>query len=479
MSKTNNSAKRPFGMRDKLCYACGDMANDFTFILMSSFMMKFYTDIMAIPASMVGILMMAARIVDAFTDVGMGALVDGTDPNKSKYGKFRVWMLRGMLPLVVFGVLVFCPVLKDASYGLRVFWMFFTYLMWGSVFYTCVNIPYGSMASAITDDPNERAQLTSFRSMGATIAGMVIMSIAPMFVYVTDAKGNQILDSKAMMTFAVICAVVAIILYLICIMGSVDRVVVAVKKKEKGAKKDPNEPGMLKVLFSNKAALLLIIGTVFFILAQMTNSGMANYVYPNYYGDTAAQSIGSLLLTGVSFVAAMISPTFVKKFGKKETSIIAMAVGAGAMLITYVIKPANVWIFIVFSGIAGFALGLYNAMCFAMIIDVCDDSYVKTDRRDDGKFYGLYSWARKLGQAVASALTGVLLDAIGYTSGIAAVTAGTADALDKSVMNGIFTITTLVPALGFCIALVFFFIYPLNKKRVDENTRIIREKMGK
>ncbi len=479
MSKTNNSAIRPFGMRDKLCYACGDMANDFTFILMSSFMMKFYTDIMAIPASMVGILMMAARIVDAFTDVGMGALVDGTDPNKSKYGKFRVWMLRGMLPLVVFGVLVFCPVLKDASYGLRVFWMFFTYLMWGSVFYTCVNIPYGSMASAITDDPNERAQLTSFRSMGATIAGMVIMSIAPMFVYVTDAKGNQILDSKAMMTFAVICAVVAIILYLICIMGSVDRVVVAVKKKEKGAKKDPNEPGMLKVLFSNKAALLLIIGTVFFILAQMTNSGMANYVYPNYYGDTAAQSIGSLLLTGVSFVAAMISPTFVKKFGKKETSIIAMVVGAGAMLITYVIKPANVWIFIVFSGIAGFALGLYNAMCFAMIIDVCDDSYVKTDRRDDGKFYGLYSWARKLGQAVASALTGVLLDAIGYTSGIAAVTAGTADALDKSVMNGIFTITTLVPALGFCIALVFFFIYPLNKKRVDENTRIIREKMGK
>ncbi len=479
MSNTNNSAIRPFGMRDKLCYACGDMANDFTFILMSSFMMKFYTDIMAIPASMVGILMMAARIVDAFTDVGMGALVDGTDPNKSKYGKFRVWMLRGMLPLVVFGVLVFCPVLKDASYGLRVFWMFFTYLMWGSVFYTCVNIPYGSMASAITDDPNERAQLTSFRSMGATIAGMVIMSIAPMFVYVTDAKGNQILDSKAMMTFAVICAVVAIILYLICIMGSVDRVVVAVKKKEKGAKKDPNEPGMLKVLFSNKAALLLIIGTVFFILAQMTNSGMANYVYPNYYGDTAAQSIGSLLLTGVSFVAAMISPTFVKKFGKKETSIIAMVVGAGAMLITYVIKPANVWIFIVFSGIAGFALGLYNAMCFAMIIDVCDDSYVKTDRRDDGKFYGLYSWARKLGQAVASALTGVLLDAIGYTSGIAAVTAGTADALDKSVMNGIFTITTLVPALGFCIALVFFFIYPLNKKRVDENTRIIREKMGK
>lgn len=479
MSKTNNSAKRPFGMRDKLCYACGDMANDFTFILMSSFMMKFYTDIMAIPASMVGILMMAARIVDAFTDVGMGALVDGTDPNKSKYGKFRVWMLRGMLPLVVFGVLVFCPVLKDASYGLRVFWMFFTYLMWGSVFYTCVNIPYGSMASAITDDPNERAQLTSFRSMGATIAGMVIMSIAPMFVYVTDAKGNQILDSKAMLTFAVICAVIAIILYLICIMGSVDRVVVAAKKKEKGAKKDPNEPGMLKVLFSNKAALLLIIGTVFFILAQMTNSGMANYVYPNYYGDTAAQSIGSLLLTGVSFVAAMISPMFVKKFGKKETSIIAMVVGAGAMLITYVIKPANVWIFIVFSGIAGFALGLYNAMCFAMIIDVCDDSYVKTDRRDDGKFYGLYSWARKLGQAVASALTGVLLDAIGYTSGIAAVTAGTADALDKSVMSGIFTITTLVPALGFCIALVFFIIYPLNKKRVDENTRIIREKMGK
>ncbi len=478
MSNNANKQLRPFGMKDKLCYACGDMANDFTFILMSSFMMKFYTDIMAIPASMVGILMMAARIVDAFTDVGMGALVDGTDPSKSRFGKFRVWMLRGMLPLVVFGILVFCPFLKDAAYGVRVFWMFFTYLMWGSVFYTCVNIPYGSMASAITDDPNERAQLTSFRSMGATIAGMVIMSVAPLFVYVTDANGNKILDSQAMLIFAVICAVFAIVLYLVCILGSVDRVVVAAKKKEKGAKKDPNEPGMLKILFTNKAALLLIVGTVFFIMAQMTNSAMGNYNYPNYYGNTAAQSIGSLVLTAISFIAAMVSPAFVKKFGKKETSILAMVIGAAAFLVAYVLKPASVVVFIAFSAVAGFALGLYNAMCFAMIIDVCDDSFVKTGRRDDGKFYGLYSWARKLGQAITSALTGVLLDAIGYTAGIAAVTAGTAEALDKSVMSGIFTITTLVPALGFGIALVFFIIYPLNKKAVDENTKTIRERLG-
>ena len=157
---------RPFGMRDKVGYAFGDVANDFTFILSASFLMKFYTDVMGVSPAVVGLMMMVARFVDAFTDLGMGRIVDTAKVGKN--GKFRPWILRAAGPVAFMSFLMYATWFRDMPMGFKIVWMFTTYLLWGSVFYTMVNVPYGSMASGITDSPKERTQLSTFRTVGAS-----------------------------------------------------------------------------------------------------------------------------------------------------------------------------------------------------------------------------------------------------------------------------------------------------------------------
>lgn len=134
----NGKQIRPFGMKDKMGYLLGDLGNDLTFILSSSYLMKFYTDIMGVPAAIVGIIMMIARFVDAFTDVTMGRICDKSKPTKA--GKFRPWILRMCGPVAVASFLMYQSAFADRSLTFKVAWLFITYILWGSVFYTSINI---------------------------------------------------------------------------------------------------------------------------------------------------------------------------------------------------------------------------------------------------------------------------------------------------------------------------------------------------
>ena len=148
---------RPFGIRDKIGYLFGDFGNDFTFILSSSFLLKFYTDVMGVSAAIVGVIMMIARFVDAFTDVALGRLCDRRAVTEA--GKFKPWIRRMSIPVAVASFLIYQSGMARYSMPVKVAYLFLTYILWGSVLYTAVNIPYGSMASAISDDPDDRQSL--------------------------------------------------------------------------------------------------------------------------------------------------------------------------------------------------------------------------------------------------------------------------------------------------------------------------------
>ncbi len=455
---------RKFGVRDLLCYASGDVANDFTFMLMSSWMLKFYTDIMGVSGVLVGGVMAAARILDAFTDIGMGTLVDGTDPAKSRFGKFRIWMLRGCIPCVILAILVFAGgFISDAAMPVKILWMMVTYLLWGSVFYTCVNIPYGSMASSITDDPNQRTQLSSARSIGAIVANLGIGVAGPLLVY----NANSELVASKVLIFAICCGLLALCFYAICIFGSVDRVYIPPKKPVAKAERDPNEKGIVQTLLTDKALILLIIGAVFMLMTQMTQQSMAGYVFPNYYQNTSAQAVASMVGCVLMIAIAAVAPALARKFGKRELGFVSMFAGAVVYLVAFIVRPESVWVYIAIQMLAYIALGAFSAVSFAMIIDVIDNAEVKSGKRDDGKYYGVYSFARKLGQAAASLLSGGLLTLIGYE---------TATQFETSVVNGIYNIATLVPTIGFAVSGLFLVLYPLKKKIVDENSEILRKR---
>lgn len=467
MGTTNNTAK-PFGMRDKIGYMFGDFGNDFTFIFASSFLMVFYTKVLGISGAMVGTLFLVARFVDAFTDVTMGRIVDSAKPAKD--GKFRCWIRRMCGPVAIASFLMYQTGMAGASMGLKIVYMYVTYLLWGSIFYTSINIPYGSMASAITSEPNERTALSTFRSIGAALAGLVIGVATPLFIYTTDETGNQIVRGGATFTIvAGVFSVCAVICYVICYKLTTERVQV---------ERDPNEKQIsladtFKAIAKSRALLGIIGAAIFLLLSQLLISTMNNYIFLDYFNNTKGISIFTLMSTFV--ILLVVAPTSVmisKKFGKKEASAAGMILSGLVYALMYFLHIENMWVFLVLSAIGYLGLGFFNTVIWANITDVIDDQEVKTGQREDGTVYAVYSFARKVGQALAGGVGGWALSIIGYESAAAVQT--------ESVIQGIYTTATIVPAAGFFIvALILWFIYPLNKKKVGENVAVLKQKRKK
>ncbi|GFI23918.1 putative symporter YjmB [Lachnospiraceae bacterium] len=460
MAKSANVSVPAFGMKDKLGYMFGDFGNDFTFILSSSFMLKFYTDVMGIDAAVVGLLMMAARFVDAVTDVTMGQIVDRSKPTKD--GKFKPWIKRMCGPVAIASFLIYQSGFAGLPYGIKVLWMVVTYILWGSIFYTSINIPYGSMASAVSADPKDRAELSTWRTIGATLAGLVIGVGTPMFAYET-VNGNTVLSGPRMTIIAGVFAVMAIICYLLCFNLVRERVEVPANNEKLKIGR------LLKSLVTNRSLLGIIAAAIALLLAMLTMQGMSGYVFPNYYGNATAQSVSSF--AGSAAMLLICAPFAVKlsaKFGKKELSVVSCASAAIVYLICLIVHPSNPFVYVGFFTLAYIGLGFFNTVIWAMITDVIDDAEVKNGVREDGTIYSVYSFARKLGQALSAGLTGSLLTMIGYTQ---------VTAFDPEVTERIFQLSCIAPIIGFSlVALFLVFIYPLNKKKVEENVAKLGQK---
>lgn len=460
---------RPFGIVDKLGYMFGDFGNDFTFILSSMVMMKFYTDVMNVSPALVGTLMMVARFVDAFTDVTMGQIVDRSKP--TKHGKFKPWILRVCGVVSVASFLIYASWFADMPMGFKVAYMFATYILWGSFAYTAINIPYGSMASAISSDPEERASLSTFRTIGATLAGTVIGVVLPLIVYdqvTVNGEVAQILNGPKTSVAAAVCSVGAVVCYLLCFRMCTERV----KVEQKTEKFEVGK--LIRGLLTNKALIGIVVASVCMLLVQLTSQTMTGYVYPDYFGNVRAQSLAGVAAMVPTFAMAAVIGRLQAKFGRKELAIVGSIFGAIVFAIMFFLQMTNAYVFVAFYVVAYIGLAIFSLICWAMISDVIDDTEVKTGQRSDGEIYSVYSFARKMGQAASSGVAGMLLEAIGYQT---AQTAGEVVIQTPEVKQGIYNLTCLVPALGFVLlAVVLVFLYPLNKKRVDENAKILAER---
>ena len=458
---------RPFGIRDKVGYLLGDFGNDFTFILSTMILSKFYTDVMGVSAGIIGTIMMLARFVDAFTDVTMGRICDRSKITPA--GKFKPWLLRMCVPVAIASFLMYQSGLAGMSTGFKIGYLAVTYLLWGSFCYTGINIPYGSMASAISADPGDRQSLSTFRTMGGMCAGMVIGILLPILAYDSE---SHLVGSKVTMAAGVF-SVLAIVCYLLAYKLITERVVVE-PAADQG--KGPSVGQMLKSAISNRALISIIAASVVMLLAQLTMQNMAAYIFPDYYKNATAQSLSTVCMMLGMIVAAVFAKPLATKFGKAEVSVVSNLFAGIVMVIIWVLKPQNVMIYIAFQMLAWLGLGVFSMVSWALITDVIDYSEIKNGVREDGSVYALYSFARKLGQALAAGLSGWLLEWIGYDSAAASAGAGQT----QSVLDGIFNISTLVPALGFVLlAVVLWFWYPLHKKQVDENVATLNAKHGR
>ncbi len=458
-SKAEKST-RPFGIRDKIGYLFGDFGNDFTFILSASFLLKFYTDVMGIEPWIVGLIMTVSRFVDAFTDVTMGRICD--KGRVTKNGKFKPWILRMCAPVAIASFLIYQSAFRDSATWFKITWLAVTYILWGSIFYTSINIPYGSMASAISHEPEDRQSLSTFRTMGSSLAGVIIGAGVPLLAYDTVGQ-NSVLNGTRFTVIAGVFSLFSVICYLLCYFLVTERCPV-----EHADGEHRSVGAMLKSALKNRALLSIIAASIVMLLSQLTLQSMANYVFPNYYGNVTAQSVSTIAMMVSMFIAAGVAKPLARKFGKAELSVAANLAAAGVSVLLFFVRPGNVWVYVALSSASWLGLGIFSMVSWALITDVIDHSELKSGRREDGSIYAMYSFARKLGQAASAGLTGALLSAIGYSD---------ANAFEPGVLRGIFDISTLVPALGFgLLGIILWFWYPLHKRRVEENVERLKEK---
>jgi len=460
---SNKRGIRPFGWRDKVGYMMGNIANDFTFIFASLYLQVFYTDVLGINAGLVGTMFLLARVVDAFTDTAMGRIADKTQATKN--GKFKPWLLRACGPVALASFLMYQTFTVDASMTVRVIYMFVTYLLWGSICYTAINIPYGSMASVMSPEANDRAALSTFRGLGSLVPQILIGVVMPMFLYTKLEDGTQVVNAAAFPIAAAVLALVSAACYIICYFMCTERVPVT-ESKEQVSFKDT-----LKALFSNRALIGLVIVYICFLGAQMMNQSISNYIFKDYFNNTMGLTVMNAAGFAPALILAPLAVPLSSKVDKKEIGIIAAVMGSVAFIALFIMRTTNMWVYVAISIIGSLGFGLFNLIIWAFVTDIIDDQEVRTYSREDGTIYAVCSFSRKIGQAIASALGGWSIALIGYVEGAAVQTA--------AVNNGIYTIATLVPAVLYAIVgLSLIFIYTLDKKKVLENVEILKARKG-
>ena len=455
---------RPFGVRDKVGYMLGNVANDFTFIFASLYLQVFYTDVLGINAGLVGTMFLISRIVDAFTDTAMGRICDKTKATKN--GKFRPWLLRACGPVALASFLMYQAWAVNLSMTLRIVYMFVTYLLWGSICYTCINIPYGSMASVMSDEPDHRASLSTFRGVGSMIPQILVGVVVPMFLYTTLEDGTKVANASMFPIIALVMSIAAAACYIICYFLCTERVKLTEESKS------VSFADTLKALAGNRALIGISLVFICYLGAQMLNQTINNYIFKDYFGDTMGLSVMNAAGFAPALLLAPCAVPLARKFGKKELGIFASILGTVAFGALFLMRTTNMWLYTIVSIVGLLGFGLFNLIIWAFVSDVIDDQEVRTGSRDDGTIYAVCSFARKVGQAIASALGGWSLGWIGYVE-------GSLSGQTEAVKDGIYNIATLVPMLLYlAVGICLIVIYPLGKKKVAENTAALKVRRG-
>ncbi len=459
-----NREIRKFDIRDKVGYALGDCANNFTLTMVSSFLLVFATKILGISAAIVGTLLMLTKFVDAFTDVAMGRIIDThVDKNGER---FRPWIRRIAVPVVLSSCLIYNCFISEWPMWAKIAYITVMYLIYGSFCYTAINIPYGAMANAITDEPSERTSLSSFRSIGGIVGSLAVGILVPMIIYVQDAAGNNVVSGPRFLLAGLFTSLVGLLCYYLCYRWCLERITVPNKVEEK--KEKVNFLQSVKEICTDRAILAVVI----FGICASSITGIANtlnqYLFLDYYKDTSLLAIASMSMMVGMLLIVPFTKKLTDKFGKKECSMVGLGIFTLIYVILFVVRPENPLTYLLLTLVGYVGLGYAVMVCWAMLGDSIDHHFLITGERADGTVYAMYSFLKKLVGAVTGSIGAWSLTLIGYNE--------LATVQTEAVCQSIFNITMIIPGIFVLISfLAITFMYPLSKKKVEENVEKMRK----
>ena len=451
------SATSGIKARDKIGYAMGDVASCLVFGLTQSVLNKYYTDVLEISVLSVMIMTIIARIWDAINDPIWGRLIDGAKPRSD--GRYRRWIKIFAVPVALATILMFADV-RGFSAGGKLAFIYVTYILFGML-YTCINIPYGSLAQVITSDDKERSSLSVFRSIGSTFGAMPAMVLASI-CYVKLADGSSQMDYKKVFLGVVVISVLSVLAYLLCYAWSKERV---------ESKPDPREKGqtmkVIKTLLKSRPFMAVSVASMLFLAAQMFGQGYNAYLFDHYFHKTGLTMLPTVFQYLPVAVIMFFATRMGNKFGRREVcsyGILLAAVFYIALFVLALFGVTNVWLYLAACLASGVGTAFIFLLIWVMAGDAIDYNRVTFGLNDEATSYAFYSFMRKLGQTVATILINVPLLRIGY-EGSKLKTEGLTDAALQRMYNS----SVMIPAVLFLLVfLILRFAYPLNKKAVKE-----------
>jgi glucuronide carrier protein len=451
------AAPRKLTLRSYLAYAAGDAANNLSFTMAGMFLILYYTNVVGVEGAVVGTMFLIVRFVDAVTDVVTGRIVDAKKPGK--LGKFRPFILWFSLPLLLTSMTIYSAktFFPDISGGAAVAYMYITYILMGSIFYTLVNIPYGSMAPAVTQVPTERGKLAAFRGYGAATAVIALaFIIAPQIR--ANADDPEALQRSLFLTTAGF-VVVGMALYLFLVFNL----------KEQVAR--PEAPVSLRdsvrTLTTNAPLLWLSLGAVLFLTGMTALSTLGSYIAIYVQQDPQFIAWNILAQTLALFVIGPLIPTIVRTIGKRLGYVMCGAVMiVGAAILAFAPMSTTP----MFGPVAFFFMGIgvqgVNTLMWALEADTVEYGEWKTGQRTEGTTYAVFSFTRKMGQALGGFVGGFALTVVGFSAAAASSgqpqEPGVAEDIQLAA-GGLVGVFTLVSVL------VMFF-YPLTEAKFREIT---------
>ena len=484
-----NEHPNKIGVKDAAGYTIAEAANMFNLTYISSYLKMFMTDVLGIAPAKAGVMFMITRIWDCINDPLWGALVAKKAPSKD--GKFRPYLKWVAFPLGISTILCFLPYHQfTQSQGLLLAICYITYCLYGMM-YTGMNIPFGSLASVITDDPNGRNLLSTFRAIGSGIGGAVVSLLAPLLIYSVKMENGEkvidpitqevvkITDGNKMFIFGLVMGILSIIFYLVGYKTTKERV-----PSEADPKVDLKKT-YLGLLKSRPFVTVALAGVL--ISGQLQFNSFNTYLYKNYFTNTSLGILGTVCNYLPMVCLVLFTPKLSAKFGKKELcgkfSIIAaitsvvLAILANNQSFIDMINPEKsifpAWMFMLALLLIGFGYTFVSLTCWAVVMDVIDYQEYTTGIRSESAIYAVYTFSRKLGQTIADTAGLFLLQWAKYDS----TTAGNGFITENGTSKKIMLICTIIPAVVYTgVWLLMRFGYPLTKERLEPIYAFVREK---
>ena len=481
-TKAASSAETPenehpnkIGIKEASGYMLGDAANLFNLTYISSYLKVFMTDVLGIAPIKAGVMFIITRLWDCINDPIWGVMVAKKAPRKD--GKFRPYLKTVCVPLGLSTMLCFMPWNKlTQNQGILLLICYIAYIFYGMM-YTGMNIPFGSLASVITDDPKGRTLLSTFRSIGSGVGGGVVSLIAPLVIFsatgavdATTGKAIKVADGTKMCIFGVVMGILSIVFYLWSYFTTRERIPSEAEPKVDFKK---TYGGMLK---SRPFITVALAGVL--ISGQLQFNSFNAYLYKNYFCNTNLSVVGTICNYLPMVVLILFMPKLVAKYGKKELcgnvsivsaiAAVAIAILANNQKFIDVISPDKgvfpAWLFMAALLVIGFGYTFVSLTCWAVVMDVIDYQEYKTGLRSESAIYAVYTFSRKLGQTIADASGLFLLEWAKYDS----KTAGIGFITENNTSKKIMFICTIIPAFVYTgVWLLMKFGYPLTKEKLE------------